>query len=36
MNPYQPVSGVTFLKTKDLEATTHFYTQIMGFKLGNL
>lgn len=28
-----PKSGIFFLKTKDLAATTAFYTQVMGFKL---
>ena len=27
-----PKSGITFLKTRDLEGTTHFYTQVLGFK----
>jgi catechol 2,3-dioxygenase-like lactoylglutathione lyase family enzyme len=26
-------SAITFLKTRDLEATTRFYTQVMGFTL---
>jgi len=28
-----PKSGITFLKTKDIDKTIHFYTQMMGFKL---
>lgn len=27
----QPTSGITFLKTRDLETTTGFYTTILGF-----
>jgi catechol 2,3-dioxygenase-like lactoylglutathione lyase family enzyme len=26
-------SAITFLKTSDMEATTHFYTQVLGFRL---
>lgn len=34
MNPgFAPRSGITFLKTRDLEATTRFYMEIMGFEL---
>ena len=29
----KPKSAITFLKTKDLVETTHFYTQVMGFEL---
>ena len=29
----KPLSGITFLKTKDLSKTTAFYTKIMGFEL---
>ena len=29
----KPKSAITFLKTKDLEETTQFYTRIMGFEL---
>jgi catechol 2,3-dioxygenase-like lactoylglutathione lyase family enzyme len=28
-----PISGITFLKTKDLQATTDFYTKVLGFTL---
>jgi catechol 2,3-dioxygenase-like lactoylglutathione lyase family enzyme len=28
----KPKSAITFLKTKDLEETTQFYTRIMGFE----
>lgn len=34
MSPgYEPRSGITFLKTRDLEATTRFYREIFGFEL---
>ena len=29
----KPNSGITFLKTRDLHATTDFYTQVLGFSL---
>ena len=32
MQPFKPRSAITFLKTKDLEETTRFYTQFLGFK----
>jgi catechol 2,3-dioxygenase-like lactoylglutathione lyase family enzyme len=28
-----PISGITFLKTRDLEATTEFYTKVLEFEL---
>lgn len=31
--PPQPVSAITFLKTRDLEASTHFYQKILGFPM---
>ena len=33
MNGQTPDSGITFLKTNDLEKTTFFYTEVMGFQL---
>lgn len=33
MNHQTPQSGITFLKTHDLEQTTRFYTQVMRFRL---
>lgn len=33
MNKTIPKSGITFLKTKDLAATSAFYGQVMGFKM---
>jgi catechol 2,3-dioxygenase-like lactoylglutathione lyase family enzyme len=33
MNGQNPDSGITFLKTNDLEKTTFFYTEIMDFRL---
>lgn len=33
MNNQTPQSGITFLKTHDLEHTTWFYTQVMRFSL---
>ena len=32
MNSQTPQSGITFLKTHDLDETTRFYTQVMGFE----
>lgn len=32
MRTQRPKSGITFLKTKNLHQTTHFYTEIMGFE----
>lgn len=29
----RPLSGITFLKTRDLEATSKFYTEALGFAL---
>ena len=33
MEALRPKSGIVFLKTRDLETTTAFYTGVMGFKL---
>lgn len=33
MTVLKPISAITFLKTRDLEETTQFYTRIMGFEL---
>jgi catechol 2,3-dioxygenase-like lactoylglutathione lyase family enzyme len=33
MPPFSPLSAITFLKTKDMQATTRFYTNILGFEL---
>ena len=33
MQPTSPLSAITFLKTKDLDKTTQFYTQTLGFNL---
>ena len=33
MQSTSPTSSITFLKTKDMEETTRFYTEILGFRL---
>lgn len=32
MDTRRPKSGITFLKCRDLDETSHFYTQILGFQ----